>query len=173
MVFCDQARSFPLGYFELMVMQLSLPVVIEGKRHVSELVEVEQIEGARFKIVCPPTMVEGLASGDVIEVDEQQVAGFKVVEHSGLITIWLFFESAKQRDENTANPLFEELLMPLDGRLDSLAKQSAIFSIPVSAGFHAIEQVFDRLCASLPGAGWMYGNVWGGDNQPLNWWNRR
>jgi hypothetical protein len=155
-----------------MVMHLPLPIVIEGKRHLDELVEVEPVEESKFRVICPPAMVEGLASGDLIELDEHELAGFKVVEHSGLITIWLFFANSEQRDENTANPLFEQILQPLGGRLDGLAKQSAIFSIPVAAGFTAIENACDRLAEALPGSGWMYGNVWGFNNEPLNWWSR-
>jgi hypothetical protein len=156
-----------------MVMHLPLPIVIEGKRQLDELVEVEQVEGTKYRIVCPPAMVEGLASGDLIELDDKELAGFKVVHRSGLVTVWLFFVDTNQRNENMANPLFEQLLAPLGGRIEGLAKQSAIFSIPVASGFTKIEQAFDRLTSTLPGSGWMYGNVWGGNDEPLNWWSPR
>jgi hypothetical protein len=47
-----------------------------------------------------------------------------------------------------------------------------VFTVPVAAGFPAIEKRLERRVDELPGATWWYGNVYeaGDPSRPLNWW---
>lgn len=152
-------------------MQLALPIVIDGERRIDEFIEVEPVGSSRYRVTRPPSMVEGLAANDVFELDEKELAGFRVVTRSGLVTIWLFFASEQQREAHADNPLLHEAFRKVGGRLESCEKESAVFSVPVTAGFLAIESLCDTLTEVIPGSGWQYGNVHGFDENPLNWWS--
>ena len=52
--------------------------------------------------------------------------------------------------------------MPVDRRF-------IVVTVPVSAGFPAIEEVVERWTADRD-CPWGYGNVYDADDNPLNWW---
>jgi hypothetical protein len=52
--------------------------------------------------------------------------------------------------------------MPVDRRFIAV-------TVPVSAGFPAIEEVVERWTAGRH-CPWGYGNVYDADDNPLNWW---
>jgi hypothetical protein len=47
-----------------------------------------------------------------------------------------------------------------------------VFTVPVSAGFGAVEAAFDGYVRRQPGAEWYFGNVYDERDgmTPLNWW---
>lgn len=59
---------------------------------------------------------------------------------------------------------------PLDGEVEAPPDlRFAVITVPVSAGFSAIEAAVTTALAPT-GTGWAFGNVYGDDNAPLNWW---
>lgn len=61
--------------------------------------------------------------------------------------------------------------LALPGSVDGETDKNMCFSIPVSAGFSAIEGFFNELSARFGNISWYYGNVYGDDGiTPLNWW---
>jgi hypothetical protein len=60
----------------------------------------------------------------------------------------------------------------LGGTLDGAIERGLVFTVPVSAGFPAVESLFKAWVAEHPGWEWYYGNVYdpGDGVTPLNWW---
>ena len=48
----------------------------------------------------------------------------------------------------------------LDGRLDGGQDRLRVFTVPVRAGFPAVESLFDDFVARTPEAEWYFGNVY-------------
>jgi hypothetical protein len=60
----------------------------------------------------------------------------------------------------------------LDGGKDGTSVHLLIFTIPVRAGFGAIEGVMARISEKFAVVNWMYGNIYDIKDgvTPLNWW---
>lgn len=62
-------------------------------------------------------------------------------------------------------------VIAVGGRVDGLAPNLTVYTIPVAVGFAAIEDIFDALVQRHPQAEWYFGNVYEADGvTPLNWW---
>ena len=59
----------------------------------------------------------------------------------------------------------------LGGTLDGLDSKVVVYTIPVTAGFEAVEKELNEVVSIFEGAEWYYGNVYDQDGvTPLNWW---
>jgi hypothetical protein len=60
----------------------------------------------------------------------------------------------------------------LGGTLDGRAPNLTVFTVPVTAGFAAVEAAFNRLVAQHPEVEWYFGNVYDPADgvTPLGWW---
>ena len=72
-------------------------------------------------------------------------------------------------------PLAEGLVRrvaELGGVLDGQIERGMVFTIPIAAGFPAIESVFNEFVSSHPGTEWLFSNVYDPRDgvTPLNWW---
>lgn len=114
-----------------------------------------------------PAFIKGLAKGDKIKFDKDS-RQFELIEHSGNLCIRVF---CKQNIENLEQSLTSEL-EKLGGELDIESDRMLVYSIHVSCGFKAIEEIFERH-VKQPDAIWLYGNVYAADDNqtPLNWWH--
>ena len=133
---------------------------------VYEEVLVERRSGQQYKLLRSPGLVLGIAADDVIAVVGDGT--YDVLERGGNLCIQIFARGDLTVLEETAT----EKLMPLRGRLDGKAKTQLVYTIPVTAGFPAVESVLNELVAQAPGAEWYYGNVYDTSDgvTPLNWW---
>ncbi len=155
-----------------MTLTLDLPVRVEPDQEaVTEELQVEDLGTNRFRLVSSPGLVEGLAKGDEFELDEASATGFRVTKRSGLVVVWFFWPSEDLVTGPESAALQRQVEQELGGRLDGGGHTQLIFSIPVGAGFTAIEALFQEAEARHPGATTMFGNVYGPDGEtPLNWW---
>ena len=152
--------------------EIKLPVFDDsGNQRGDEKLLVEQIGPDRFRLVYSPGFVEGLAAGDVIELSAEDRLGYRIVERAGNLCVWFFFNRLGQNRGPEAERLREEVER-IGGWLDGGGAYLLIFTIPVSAGFPAVERVFDAAVTRIAGSEWLYGNVYDpNDGQtPLNWW---
>ncbi len=133
---------------------------------VYEEVVVESMGNGQFRLMQSPGLVLGVASGDVIELDEGKRP--RVVSRSGNLCIQVYTKGGGARLERA---LLERLL-PLSARLDGKSLQQLVFTVPVSVGFAPIESALAAVVKEFPGIEWFYGNVYDPKDgvTPLNWW---
>jgi Domain of unknown function (DUF4265) len=117
----------------------------DGKLSVKPVHAVELGEG-RFRLLHSPGFVEGIAAGDEFRVLDGHGA-FEVTRRSGNIAVQAF-------GSDPLAPLAEGLarrVLELAGVLDGQIERGMVFTIPVAAGFPAIESVFNAFVSSYPG----------------------
>ena len=133
---------------------------------VHEEVLVDDLGDGLYRIAATPGMVEGIAAGDIIQLDDDE--RFRVVRHGGNVAVQVFFRPAEE-DVDDVRPAIESLGGWLDGADDRAVRA---FTIPMSVGFPAIEAVMRSFLERHPKAEWVYGNVYDEEGRPLNWWEQ-
>lgn len=133
-----------------------------------EEVHVEDVGPGRFRVLQSPGFVLGVAGGDEIELDPKLPSGFRVLSRGGNVSIQFFREGDLQEAED----FLTENLARLGGWRDGREKSVLVFSVPVSAGFPAIEKVMRGAMERFPDAEWGFGNVYDPEDgvTPLKWW---
>jgi hypothetical protein len=147
-----------------------LPVLDEARtREVTkEMLEVEPAPTG-LRLLHSPAYVDGIAGGDVIELDVAQLSGYRVVSRGGNLAVVVIFTSEEQRCQ--AETQLGASVRHLRGACDGGPPRVLVFTIPVTSGFASVEEVFGALTQGFPGAVWYFGNVYAADRQPLNWWS--
>jgi hypothetical protein len=165
-------RDFLFWYWDQQMEHIKLPIIHEGKRKgIEEVIEAEKLGNNRYRLVTPPAWVEGLAIGDIFDIDDHELSGFVVLQHSGFLTIWIAFASQEQCGEHLDSAALKNAFAAIDGIFNGFAHQRfAIFSVPVTAGFTKIDQIADKLVESIPESTWQYANVYDWDGRALDWW---
>jgi Domain of unknown function (DUF4265) len=131
-----------------------------------ESVLVELIGPRRYLVLASPGLLEGFAAGDENELAPEQGSGYRITKRGGNVCVQFFWSADESR------PWLEPQVAALGGRLDGETPGLLVFTIPVTAGFPAIESIFYQAEKRYPGCRWMYGNVYDpadGVTQ-LNWW---
>jgi hypothetical protein len=133
-----------------------------------ESVLVELIGPRRYLVLASPGLLAGFAAGDEIELAPEHGSGYRVTKRGGNVCVQ-FFRSA---DDSPPRERLEPQVAALGGRLDGQTPGLLVFTIPVAAGFTAIEGIFDEAKRRYAGCCWMYGNVYDPADgvTPLNWW---
>lgn len=99
----------------------------------------------------------------MIEVDPAE-GTFKVVARGQNLAIQVYGSHAVV-DEVTDD------VARMGGGLDGRAPGVTVFTIPVAAGFAAVETLFNRLVERHPEVEWYFGNAYDPDGvTPLGWW---
>lgn len=135
---------------------------------VREPVHVEELPGGEYLLLFSPGLVLGLAAGDRFRLLDSE-GRFEGTRRGGNLAVQVFSERplGKQREGLVAS------VVQLGGKLDGeFQDRGLVFTIPVSAGFPAVEAVFNTFVAETPGTEWFYGNVYDPSDgvTPLNWW---
>ena len=135
----------------------------------NEQVLVDQISENRYRVLASPGLLAGLAAGDEFElIPERPVPEFRVLRRGGNLSVQFFLPKPLARD---CERFLLDRLRPLGGRLDGKDTTLLVWTVPISAGFSAIEQPLYEAEKLFPGSEWMYGNVYDKDGKtPLNWW---
>jgi hypothetical protein len=144
---------------------------VSGAREgMTQPVPARKLEDGTFEILASPGLVQGVAAGDVIRLSDRQKGAFDVIRHGGNVCVQVL------RSAGIAPVV--QLLLPrlkaLQGRLDGQIQRGAVFTVPVTAGFQAIEEALAEAVKAFDGVEWYYGNVYDQDGRtPLNWWLAR
>jgi hypothetical protein len=133
---------------------------------VHEEVLVDELRDGSFRIAATPGMVEGIAAGDVIRLDNDD--SFTVVHRGGNVAVHVYYRPVEE-DVDDLRPEIESLGGWLDGADDRGVRA---FTIPMDVGFPAIEAVLRSFLERHPKAEWGYGNVYDEEGRPLNWWEQ-
>src|SRR5690242_2215903 len=145
---------------------LLLVDVVNGKP-AKEPVHVADLGEGRFRLLYSPGLVQGIAAGDEFRLRDGD-GRFEVLSRSGNLALQVFSSApiGELRAELAAR------VSRLGGTLDGAIEQGLSFTVPLTAGFPAIEAVFNSWVNEHPGWEWYYGNVYSTDDgvTPLNWW---
>lgn len=135
-------------------------------RPVFEEVLVEARGRDRYLLVASPGLALGVAAGDEIEVDES--GRFRVLTRGGNLCVQVF----RKEHIDEVDRFASTRIMQLHGRLDGRSAKQVVYTIPVSAGFPAIERILADVMATYPDVEWGFGNVYDERDgvTPLNWW---
>ncbi len=151
--------------------EVVLPVHRPGEEPVMEQIPAVKIKPGHFKLLHSPGLVEGVAAGDEIELAPQNPLGYKVVKRGGNLCVWFYF---REKGQNTGleGQRLRQAVEDIGGWLDGGRVYLLIFNIPMSVGFPAVEQLFNKAAAEIPGSTWMFGNVYDpiDGRTPLGWW---
>lgn len=134
-----------------------------------EPVHAEEIGGGAYRLLYTPGLVQGIAAGDEFRLVGADGA-FEVTRRGGNLAVQVF-------SQQPVAPLQAELVervARLGGTLDGAIERGLAFTVPVSAGFPAVESIFDAWVAEHPGWEWYFGNVYDpvDGTTPLGWWNQ-
>lgn len=140
----------------------------------TESVEVEVMEGDRFRVVCPPRFVYGLAVGDEFILAPALPSGFSVTRRSGGLTVWIYLTApvASDAERDGLNARVNAVVKPNGWVYEGAPPGMVILTIPVAAGWKRIDSQVTGLVEALGAAGWEFGNVYDVIDgiTPLNWW---
>lgn len=103
-----------------------------------------------------------------------EVGAFEIVAHGGNVAVQFYLAESEADDvhatENVAKRLTPEIIA-LGGCMDGQTAGLIVYTIPIKAGFQAIEKVFEMGVSKFPGAQWQYSNVYDiNTGEPLCWW---
>jgi len=133
---------------------------------VYERLPAESLGDGVYRLLRSPAFAPGIARGDSVKLLEG--GGYDVVEHSGLLVIRLFARAGISAMAATLGPA----LNSFDGEIEHEDERMLVFSVPVVAGFNAIEAVMTQLLEGHGDAAWRYGNVYDDEGEPLSWWSQ-
>lgn len=120
----------------------------------------------RFLILATPGLANGCAAGDIIRVNDQ--GQFVVVVRGGYIAVHVY---PPEPLEPRAIEALRHWIVPLGGVVEAPDPPNfAVATVPVTAGFNAIEDAMDAWTAVREETKWFYGNVYDAEGKPLGWW---
>jgi len=149
--------------------EIQVPVLDNaGQRRIEESVPAEALGPGRYRLLGSPGLVEGVAAGDEIELAPEEPAGFRVVRRGGQLCIWVYVPDPPPPGTEAR---LTQAARALGGFLDGGQTRLRVLTLPVIAGFPAVEAELNAAVAEL-GATWAYGNVYqsGDASRPLGWW---
>lgn len=133
---------------------------------VVERLQVKELPEDKLQLVRSPAFIKGLASGDIIKLGSDR-QHFEIVQHSGNLAVVIFSRGDVKALSEALTPEVEKL----GGSLDLETDRMLVYSVHVSLGFQALEELFKKYTAGGESI-WQYGNVYdpADGETPLNWW---
>ncbi|MFI9384806.1 DUF4265 domain-containing protein [Kutzneria sp. NPDC052558] len=129
-----------------------------------EEVLVTELPDGNYRLDCTPGLVLGVAAGDCIAIDKEK-SSFSVHSRGGNLAIQIY--GPRDVALSIKNDVHE-----LGGRHDGGERNLTVYTIPVAAGFPAVEALLNSLSSKDPRIQWYFGNVYDENDgvTPLNWW---
>ena len=136
-----------------------------------ESVPAVDLGAGRYRLLHSPGFGEGIAAGDVIELQEAR-PGYRVITRSGNLCILLVAPQGHPTNEESCDRVLRAELADVGGYLDGGSSGHWVFTVPLSAGWDTVEGMFERAVLRSLGSAWYYGNVydWRDGETPLGWW---
>ena len=134
-----------------------------------EPVHVREAGDGVLEVLYSPGWVLNVAAGDKIRLLDEPHGAFEIVERGRNVAVQIFCNGPIDDLCRELTPL----LAAIGGRLDGRLERTAVYTIPVAAGFERIEAALDQVMPKQPaGTEWIYGNVYDVEDgqTPLNWW---
>ena len=146
--------------------EIEIVQLVEGRR-VSERLPVLEIGAGRYRLQGSPALLAGLASGDEIERENEE---FWLLKRGGNVCAQIVTRRCDDAVRAHASRLLKAIGGWLDGKMELDGKCVLVCTLPVMASFPVIERTLDEIARNCRAHGWMYGNVYDEDGEPLNWW---
>jgi hypothetical protein len=145
---------------------ISLLIEVRNERPTYEEVHVQDLGHSRYRLLQSPGFVQGLAAGDIFQLE--QAGTYELLEREGNVCIQIFSEQTLELTE----PIVSAEFAPIGGRRDGQLLNVLVYTVPVAIGFPAIERVLGDIKNRFPGLDWYYGNIYDSSDgvTPLNWW---
>jgi len=154
--------------------EIRVPVYSGGKRQGEESLPVAVVGAGRYRLLASPGFVEGLAAGDEFELSPNASQGYRVLTRGGNLCIWIYFPREVDADSPEAADL-SRTVSTLAGRLDGGWSRMLVLTVPLVAGWAAIEASMNAAVERLGASSWLYGNVYDPIDgiTPLRWWESK
>src|SRR2546421_11970821 len=121
-------------------------------RPVYENVPAEPEDG-RWRLVASPGLAMGAAAGDLLDVRDDR--SFDVVDRGGNVAVHVSAPPGVDAEVDRLRGTFEELGGWCDGKAWTRDRSTlTVFTIPVRAGFAAIESALAAYRDRVPGGEW-------------------
>ena len=134
---------------------------------VVEQVPARKLGEGLYLILGSPGLANGCAEGDTVAVDSD--GAFEVSERGGNVAVHIYSGTTVAEPEAAE---LDRLLQPLRGKCERHPQgRFAVATIPVQAGFPAIESTMQAWASTGRDIEWFFGNVYADDGAPLNWWD--
>lgn len=141
-----------------------------------EHVPARKLADGTWELIRSPLYAMQVAAGDLVRVLDSDAGTFEILRRGGNVSVQ-FYLGPHQADDIQATKdaarAIELNLAILGGRLDGMTAGLVAFTIPVKAGFSAIENIFEEAAGRYVDAQWQYGNIYDPVTQePLRWWEK-
>lgn len=152
--------------------EVRLPVLSDGRRQGEETLPAVVVGPGRYRLLASPGFVEGIAAGDEFELSRESPLGYRVLARAGNLCIWFYFDHEVDPESREADDL-SRTASTLGGHLDGGWSRMLVLTVPVSAGWAAIESAMNAAIERVGGSSWLYGNVYDPVDgaTPLGWWD--
>ncbi|MFE1957831.1 DUF4265 domain-containing protein [Streptomyces sp. NPDC059479] len=141
-------------------------------RPVFENVPARDLGEGRWRLLASPGLATGAAAGDTLAVAGD--GGFTVTGRAGNVAVHVSAPASAEERLGELTVQVKALGGWLDGRSHTrdAAYSFSVYTVPVKAGFPAIEEAFQSYAADVPDGQWTYANVFADaeGSRPLNWW---
>lgn len=150
--------------------------VTDSTRPGAERVPARRLSDSEWQLLRSPLYATEVAAGDVIRMINNDTGDFEIVARGGNVCVQFYLSESEVDDAEATLRVAKAIALELEslgGAMDAHTPGLIAFTIPVGAGFPAIEKVFAAAAARHPGAEWQYSNVYDpvtGD--PIGWWGK-
>jgi hypothetical protein len=131
-------------------------VVRAAGRGVTEELPVEQLGDGLARLLATPCFVEGVAAADVVRLDD--AGGFALDARGGNAAVLFELEGALADVPQRLATLFDPIGGWVDGWAEGASGALVVCTVPVRAGFPAIEDAAGRALVETGAIRWTYGN---------------
>ena len=135
---------------------------------VYEIVPAVRTSRTEYEILGSPGLATGCAAGDRVRILAD--GRFEIATRGGNVCVVIY---PHMPPDDSAVASLQDAFEKLAGLVEaSQDKRVVVATVPVSAGFPAIEAVVVEWTSSN-NAEWYYGNVYDEDDRPLGWWETK
>jgi hypothetical protein len=114
-----------------------------------ESILVEVLRENRYRVAASPGLAEGTAAGDEIELAPDEPLGYRMLKRGGNISVQFFWHDG---DIKQCLREMEPKAEAIGGRIDGETPGLLVFTLPASAGFPSIEEIFKDTKTRYPGS---------------------
>jgi hypothetical protein len=133
--------------------------VLAAGRGVTEEVPVEQLGDGLVRLLATPCFVEGVGAADVVRLDD--AGGFDLDARCGNVALRFELEGTLADVPQQLATLFDPVGGWVDGWAEGASCALVVCTVPVQAGFPAIEEAAGRALVETGAIRWTYGTARG------------